>query len=172
MLVIGINKYQNSSYNLNYAEPDAKSFTEKLISQSQRIYKSVNKIELYNENATKAKIVESFKSIAAKAQPQDVFVFFYAGHGSLDEENKDKDGESPFYFVPTDVTKIYGDPQQLIAKGISDDELKGYLTKIRSTKQIVLMDACHSGAALKSMKTRAVAGDDDLLAPLQSRHHQ
>ncbi len=166
MLVIGINKYQNSSYNLNYAEPDAKSFTEKLISQSKRIYKSVNKIELYNENATKAKIVESFKSIAAKAQPQDVFIFFYAGHGSLDEENKDKDGESPFYFVPTDVTKIYGDPQQLIAKGISDDELKGYLTKIRSTKQIVLMDACHSGAALKSMKTRAVAGDEKAMVQL------
>lgn len=166
MLVIGINKYQNSSYNLNYAEPDAKSFTEKLISQSKRIYKSVNKIELYNENATKAKIVESFKSIAAKAQPQDVFIFFYAGHGSLDEENKDKDGESPFYFVPTDVTKIYGDPQQLIAKGISDDELKGYLTKIRSAKQIVLMDACHSGAALKSMKTRAVAGDEKAMVQL------
>ncbi len=165
MLVVGINKYQNSAYNLNYAQPDAKSFTDKLVEQG-RIFKSINKIELYDENATKAKIVEGFKSIAAKAQPQDVFVFFYAGHGSLDEEHKDKEGESPFYFVPTDVTKLYGDAQQLMAKGISDDELKDYLTKIRSTKQIVLMDACHSGAALKGMKVRAVAGDEKAIVQL------
>ncbi len=165
MLVVGINKYQNSAYNLNYAQPDAKSFTDKLVEQG-RIFKSINKIELYDENATKAKIVEGFKSIAAKAQPQDVFVFFYAGHGSLDEEHKDKEGDSPFYFVPTDVTKLYGDAQQLMAKGISDDELKDYLTKIRSTKQIVLMDACHSGAALKGMKVRALAGDEKAIVQL------
>jgi uncharacterized caspase-like protein len=165
LLVVGINKYANSSYNLNYAQPDAKSFTEKLVSQG-RIFKTINKIELYDEDATKAKIVEGFKSIAAKAQPQDVFVFFYAGHGSLDEEHKDKEGDSPFYFVPTDVTKLYGDAQQLMAKGISDNELKDYLTKIRSTKQIVLMDACHSGAALKGMKVRAVAGDEKAIVQL------
>ena len=166
MLVVGINKYQNASYNLNYAQPDAKSFTEKLVEQGQGIYKGINKIELYDENATKAKIVDGFKQIAAKAQPQDVFVFFYAGHGSLDEETKDKDGESPFYFVPTDVTKLYGDAQQLATKGLSDTELKDYLTKIRSTKQIVLMDACHSGAALKGMKTRAAANDEKAMVQL------
>lgn len=166
LLVVGINKYQNAAYNLNYAQPDAQSFTEKLMEQSKRIYKSINKVELYDENATKKNIMAAFKSIATKAQPQDVFLFFYAGHGSLDEENKDKDGESPFYFVPTDVTKLYGDPQQLLTKAISDDELKEYLTKIRSTKQIVLMDACHSGAALKGMKVRAVAGDEKAMVQL------
>ncbi|MFO0331167.1 MAG: caspase family protein [Bacteroidota bacterium] len=166
MLVVGINKYSNSSYNLNYAQPDAKAFADKMVQQSERIFKSINKVEIYDEQATKPKIVEAFKSIAAKAQPQDVFVFFYAGHGSLDEENKDKEGDAPFYFVPTDVTKLYGDTQQLQARGISDDELKNYLTKIRSTKQIVLMDACHSGAALKGMKTRAVAGDEKAMVQL------
>ncbi len=59
------------------------------------------------------------------------------------------------------MTKLYGATQQLQTRGISDDELKNYWTSIRSTKQIVLMDACHSGAALKGMKTRAVAGDEN-----------
>jgi uncharacterized caspase-like protein len=166
VMVVGINKYQNSQYNLNYAQPDAKAFAEKISSQGQRIFKAINIVERYDENGTKAKIVEGFKSIAAKAQPQDVFVFFYAGHGSLDEENKDKDGDSPFYFVPTDVTKIYGDTKQLTAKGISDVELKEYLTKIKSTKQIVLMDACHSGGALKNMSTRALGGDEKAIVQL------
>ncbi|HCW08071.1 MAG TPA: hypothetical protein DGG95_11985, partial [Cytophagales bacterium] len=94
------------------------------------------------------------------------FVFFYAGHGSLDEEHKDKDGDSPFYFVPTNVTKIYGDPEQLVNKGISGSELRDYLTQVRSTKQIVLMDACHSGGALKALNVRAAASDEKAIVQL------
>jgi len=50
--------------------------------------------------ATKDNIIAGFKSIAARAKPEDVFVFFYAGHGSLDEDHKDKDGDSPFTLYP------------------------------------------------------------------------
>ncbi len=166
ILAVGINKYQNASYNLNYAQPDAQSFVAKLVDRSQRIFKTINKVEIYDESATKENIVKGFKSIQAKAKPEDVFVFFYAGHGSLDEEQKDKDGDSPFYFVPTDVTKLYGDPQQLQNKGVSGSELRTMLTQIKSTKQIVLMDACHSGGALKGMNTRGIAGDEKAIVQL------
>ncbi|MGC4022420.1 MAG: caspase family protein [Cyclobacteriaceae bacterium] len=166
MMIVGINKYMNAAYNLNYAQPDAKAFANKLIESSGHIFKSVNKIEIYDEDATKENIVQGFKAIIAKARPEDVFVFFYAGHGSLDEEHKDKDGDSPFYFVPTNITKLYGDPDQLQNKGLSGNELRDYLTQIRSTKQIVLMDACHSGGALKGMNVRAVASDEKAIVQL------
>lgn len=167
ILAIGINNYMNSSYNLNYAQPDAKSFVEKLTNPvNQRIFKSINKVEIYNEQATKENIVKGFKSIIERAKPEDVFVFFYAGHGSLDEDNKDADGDSPFYFVPTDVTKLYGDPEQLQKKGLSGAELRRYLTQIRSTKQIVLMDACHSGGALKGIGVRAAGSDEKAIVQL------
>ncbi len=168
LLVVGINKYMNSAYNLNYAQPDAKAFVDKLSenASNQRIFKSINKVEIYNEDATKENIVKGFKAIIAKARPEDVFVFFYAGHGSLDEEHKDKDGDSPFYFVPTDITKLYGDPEQLQKKGVSGAELRTFLTQIKSTKQIVLMDACHSGGALKGMNVRAVASDEKAIVQL------
>jgi len=61
---------------------------------------------------------------------------------------------------------LYGDAKQLLAKGISDGELKESLTKIKATKQIVLMDACHSGAALKTMKVRAAGGDEKAIVQL------
>lgn len=166
MLVVGINKYKNAAYNLNYAQPDAVSIAEKITSESARLYKGVNKIEIYDENATKEKIMSAFKLIAEKAKPEDAFIFFYAGHGSLDEDNKDKDGNSPFYFVPTDVTKIYGDPEQLRAKGVSGGELQESLKNIKAMKQIVLMDACHSGAAIKNMNVRAVASDEKAIIQL------
>lgn len=142
LLVVGINKYMNAAYNLNYAQPDAKAFVSRLTDASnERIFKSIEKIEIYDEMATKDNIVKGFKAISARAKPEDVFVFFYAGHGSLDEEHKDKEGDAPFYFVPSDVTKLYGDPEQLLKKGFSGAELRDHLTQIKSTKQIVLMDA-------------------------------
>ena len=166
VLAVGINNYKNGAYNLNYAQPDAKSFVEQISKNYDKIFKAINPVEIYNEDATKENIIKGFNQIIAKAKPEDVFVFFYAGHGSLDEEHKDADGESPFYFVPTDVTKIYGDPEQLQKKGLSANELRQYLTQIRSTKQLVLMDACHSGGALKSMNVRAAGSDEKAIFQL------
>lgn len=161
ILAVGINQYQNAAYNLNYAQPDAKSFTDKIVKNSKNIFKSVNRLEIYDQEATKENILKGFKSIIARAKPEDVFVFYYAGHGTLDEENNDE-----YYLVPTDITKLYGDPEQLTARGISATELRTYLTQLKSQKQIILMDACHSGGALKSLNVRAAATDEKAIVQL------
>jgi WD40 repeat protein len=161
ILAVGINKYQNSAYNLNYAQPDAASFIDKIQQTGKNIFKSINPIEIYDENATKDNIVAAFKSIMLKAKPEDVFLFYYAGHGTLDEEHNEE-----YYLVPTDITKLYGDPTQLQAKGISATELKGFLTQVKSQKQIILMDACHSGGALKTLGVRAAATDEKAIVQL------
>jgi WD40 repeat protein len=161
ILAVGINKYQNAAYNLNYAQPDAQSFIDKIQGAGKNIFKSINPIEIYDENATKDHIASAFKSIIARAKPEDVFLFYYAGHGTLDEEHNDE-----YYLVPTDITKLYGDPTQLQTKGISATELRGYLTQVKSQKQIILMDACHSGGALKSLNVRAAATDEKAIVQL------
>jgi WD40 repeat protein len=167
VLAVGINKYQNSNYNLNYARPDAEAFVDKVTDHGRNIFKSINTVPIYDENATKENIVKGFKSIIARAKPEDVFLFYYAGHGTLDEDNKDADGNAPFYFVPTDVTKLYGDPELLRSKGISGTELGDYLTQIKSRKQIVLTDACHSGGIIKTgIKVRAAANDERAIVQL------
>lgn len=161
ILSVGINQYQNSSYSLNYAKPDALAFTEKLAHSGKTIFKSINRVEIYDNDATKENIEKGFRSIIARAKPEDVFLFYYAGHGTLDEENNEE-----YYLVPTDITKLYGDPAQLHAKGISATELKGFLTQVRSQKQIILMDACHSGGALKTMTVRSAAADEKAIVQL------
>jgi WD40 repeat protein len=167
VLAVGINKYQNSNYNLNYARPDAEAFVDKVTDHGKNIFKSINTVPIYDEDATKENIIKGFKSIIARAKPEDVFLFYYAGHGTLDEENKDEDGNSPFYFVPTDVTKLYADADQLKAKGISGAELGEYLTQIKSRKQIVLTDACHSGGIIKTgIRVRAAATDERAIVQL------
>lgn len=161
ILAVGINKYQNAAYNLNYAKPDAEAFTDKLVENGKNIFKSVNRVEIYDEEATKENIEKGFRSIVARAKPEDVFLFYYAGHGTLDEEHNDE-----YYLVPTDITKLYGDPAQLSAKGISATQLRGYLTQVKSQKQIILMDACHSGGAVKSLNVRAAATDEKAIVQL------
>lgn len=160
ILSVGINKYQNSSYDLNYALSDAKSFTQKVEEQNKGIFKAIYKTEIYDTEATRSNILKGFKNIIAKAKPDDVFVFYYAGHGTIDEENG-----GGFFLVPTDVTKLYGDSDQL-KKCISDEELKNNLTLVKAQKQIVLMDACHSGAAVANMKVRAAASDEKAIVTL------
>jgi uncharacterized caspase-like protein len=161
ILSVGINKYKNASYNLNYAQPDAESFTDKLIEASGSIFKSVHQIHIYDEDATKENIIKGFKSVISSAKSEDVFVFFYAGHGTLDEEHNEE-----YYIVPTDVTKLYGDPEQLMAKGISATELRSFVTQVKSQKQMILMDACHSGGAVKSMQVRAAGADEKAIFQL------
>lgn len=161
ILAIGINKYKNEGYNLNYAQSDAASIVDKLITNGSSIFKSVNRFELYDEEATKENIIKSFKAISSRAKPEDVFVFYYAGHGTIDEEN-----DNEYYLVPTDVTKLYGDSEQLQAKGISATELRASLTDVKSQKQMILMDACHSGGALKSLSVRAAAADEKAIVQL------
>lgn len=164
VLAVGINKYQNSTYNLNFARSDAASFTEKITSENSRIFKSIYKTEIYDTDATRQNILNGFESIIARAKPEDVFIFYYAGHGTLNEENGER-----FYLVPANVTQLYGDPGQLHAKAISGDELKNSFTRIKAQKQIMIMDACHSGAAVTavaSARTRAAPSDEKAMANL------
>ena len=161
ILAIGINKYKNEGYNLNYAQSDAASVVDKLIANGGSIFKNINRFELYDEEATKENITKSFKAIASRAKPEDVFVFYYAGHGTIDEEN-----DNEYYLVPTDVTKLYGDSKQLQAKAVSSAELKSLLTEVKSQKQMILMDACHSGGALKNLSVRSAAADEKAIVQL------
>ncbi len=161
ILSVGINKYKNPKYHLNYAQPDAKSFTDKVVEKSGKIFKNIKKIEFYDAEATRDKIYQGFETVIKQAKPEDVFVFYYAGHGSLDEEDDDK-----YYLVPTDVTQIYGDSEQLKNKAISADDLKAMLSKVKSQKQLILLDACHSGGAVKAFSTRAGGSEEKALVQL------
>ena len=161
ILSVGVNKYKNPKYNLNYAQPDAKSFIDKVIERGSKMFKSVKKIEIYDSEATKANINAAFETVVKAAKPEDVFVFYYAGHGSLDDQDDNR-----YYLVPTDVTQLYGDTEQLKEKAISADELKANLALIKPQKQLILLDACHSGGAMKAFKTRAAASEEKALVQL------
>jgi WD40 repeat protein len=155
ILSVGINKYENPSYELTYATDDAKAYNRIVQKGARTIFNSVEEYFIQDNDANKAKIEETFQSIANKAQPQDVFIFYFAGHGAMGSASNDETAD--FFIIPYDVTNIYGDYDLLKEKAISSEEILQLSKQIKAGKQLFILDACQSGGALNALNTRGAS---------------
>ncbi len=155
VFTIAINNYLNDTYDLQYARTDADAFMKQIQSGGNGIYKQIIPYQLFDSNATKPTIAETFKEIAAQALPNDVFVFYYAGHGAMSEN--DSKTKQDFYLIPYDVTQIYGDNQQLRNKAVASQQIVKWSQEIKARKQLIMFDACHSGGAVEALTSRGAA---------------
>ncbi len=155
ILAVGINKYKNAVYNLNFGRPDAEAFTRALEHQGRAIFTHIVKREVYDEKAIKPVIEQEIKHFIDTAGPEDVFAFFYAGHGVMSPDRAKKG--SDFYLVPHDVIQLYGKSELLESKGISARQLKEWLKQIPAQKQVIILDACQAGGAVETFALRGAA---------------
>jgi WD40 repeat protein len=129
---IGISEFQNSEWNLTYADDDATSLHEVFTDGNSPVYNQVNGQLLLNQDATRGNIIEVFDSLAKIVHPKDQVVLFIASHGI---------NEKGFYYVLThdaDKTNLTG--TCLNWSDIAD--LLGSLP----CKVLLFLDTCHSGA--------------------------
>ncbi len=159
VVVVGINKYKNSKYNLNYAIADATSFKEGIEKSSSTIFSKINMAFINDENATKTNIVSALETIKTRATAKDVFIFYYAGHGVMNDKKE-------FYLVPHDVTQIYGADGALAQKGLSANQLQQFSKEIKAQKQLFILDACQSAAALEQVVAARGAPEEKAIAQL------
>ena len=142
ILAVGINKYKNPALSLNYAEPDAKGIVDFFKQKGGGLFKNVDIRAVYNEQATKETIISKLGQLQ-NTNPQDAVLIYLAGHG---ENIHDK-----WYFIPHELT--YPEREEDVkTKGISSDELSGYIKNIKAQKILVLIDACKSGAVLLAFR--------------------
>ncbi|MEQ8238866.1 MAG: caspase family protein [Cyclobacteriaceae bacterium] len=156
LVVIGINQYENEALNLNYAAADAKGFKELIMSSSEKLYDKIELVTLYDYEATKDNIINKLTNLSKIIKPNDVLFFYYAGHGSM--------VDNEFYFVPTDNVKLYSE-DKLSKNGITATEMQAQLTNIAALKQVVFIDACQSGGGVEMLAQRG-AGEEKALAQL------
>ncbi len=149
ILSIGIDKYSNPNYQLSYAVSDARAYSSSVKKGAKSIFKNVEYIQLENTEANKEGIQNAFKQIEEKASPEDVFVFYFAGHGAM-SSGKD----NGFYIIPYDVTQLYGNDALLKEKGVSANELLEFSKQISAGKQMFVLDACQSGGVLETINSR------------------
>lgn len=154
ILAVGIDKYKNSRYNLNYAKADARGIAAQLAYSSSKIFKDIIVDSLFDENATTENIAERINRLKNQIKPEDVFLFYYAGHGIM---NDPADGsKADFYLVLHKVTQMQGNDEGLKANGLSASRLRDLLLVVPAQKQLILFDACNSGGAVTSF-TRGAA---------------
>lgn len=154
LITIGINKYKNSKYSLNYAEADANGVEKAIREKSGTLFKEVIPYTIRNDRAVKGNILATFEDVKKKALQQDVLMVYYAGHGVM-TDIAGTSGE--FYIVPHDVIQLYGREDLLKEKAISATQLKDYAEKINAQKQVFILDACQSAGALESVAARGAA---------------
>lgn len=167
VLAIGVNKYLNSAYDLNFAVPDARDIASAIRAQQEKFaqdpqlrqYAQTETITLIDENATRENILFALRRFSAgnaaaipagtsdelktefsrlkPAQPEDALVIYYAGHGT---------SKGPrFYLLPHNFTGLGENP---LANGVSDEDLGQVLEKVDAGRLIMVIDACQSGQAL------------------------
>lgn len=156
VLAIGINQYKNPTLNLNYAADDAESVAELIEKQGKQLFTRVETRLLINEDATRENILKELGELARVVKPTDVFYFFYAGHGSNYDEQ--------FYFVPSNCTRLY-EPESLTKEALPVSEIVESLKAIPALKQVLFIDACHSGSSTAMLAERG-ASEEKALAQL------
>jgi WD40 repeat protein len=143
IVVVGINAYKNKINPLTYAIPDAKAFKAELEQDAKSIVGEIKSYLVADDQASKAGILAAFETIKSSAKPEDVFVFYYAGHGYIHPSNNE------FYLVSADV----GDSgESLLKNGISAKVLQALAVQIPAQKQLFIMDACQSAGAFEKMQ--------------------
>ncbi|MTI21009.1 CHAT domain-containing protein [Fulvivirga sp. RKSG066] len=156
LFTVGINEYKNTDLNLNYAAADAQSIAKTLAQKSKKLFERVETISLSDQEATKENIMLKLSALSKVVKPQDVLVFYYAGHGSM-VDNK-------FYFIPTENTRLYSQ-DKLDKNAIYAGNLQQKLKDIAALKQLLIIDACQSGGSVELLATRG-AGEEKALAQL------
>ena len=156
-IVIGINTYKNTR-NLKYAVNDARAFKDYLKNYvglpDEKIF------YLANQDATKSKIESLLgTTIKRKASKDDTVIIFYAGHGAVEPDPSNLDGDGfEKYLLPHDA-----DLQDLYSTSISMNNIRTIFMRIRSDRLIFIADTCYSGASggrtMMATKTRANLSD-------------
>jgi Caspase domain len=159
LVVVGINKYRNPKYNLNYATADATSFQAAIEKGGTGIFSKTNVVFIGDDKATKAGISAELEKIKTNAKPQDVFIFYFAGHGVLNQKKE-------FYLVPYDVTQLYGQDEALAHKGLIANELQQFSKDIKAQKQLFILDACQSAGAIDQVMASRGAAEEKAISQL------
>ncbi len=146
LVTVGIDRYANPDFNLNYATADAQAMGSKLSNDMRKLVGNVRHYAVRDGNATRQNILQQLREIVSVATADDVFIFYFAGHGLVPDEQS---GE--FYLVPHDVTTTTA----LRQGGISATELRELSAAVSAQRQLFLLDACQSGGAANAFAQMA-----------------
>ncbi len=131
-IFVGISDYPGTENDLPLCADDARKLAQVLRDAG---VSTMNEQRIFVDNqATTANVRRAFQELASRCGPEDLFIFFYSGHGSQTEDDpnsRERDRRE-------EAIVLYDNE-------ISDDEMAGLLGTLRARVQVIGLDACFSG---------------------------
>ena len=141
-VVVGVGDYKDEKLlPLKMTVKDANDFANVIRSKKGHPFTDVEVKLLCDQEATRGDIFEAMEWMAQEARPNDLCMFFFAGHGYRDERDR-------FFFMP------YGGNTKRTYECFSATDFKDAAEKINS-KFVVFADACYSAGLLEGSRSAA-----------------
>ncbi len=136
VLSVGVSKYKNPTYNLQYTVSDANAFSALWPPMQDKLYKKVILTSLADEKVTVAGLKAQLAALTKITTNNDTVFIFLAGHG-LRTANQE------FYFATHEAE--FENPQ---TTALPWTALTSVLAEVPAKRVVLFLDACHSGSAL------------------------
>jgi len=152
-LVIGINEYRNPKLKLDFAVADADLFAETLAATAGPLFGEVHVKRLTTPaETTRESVIRELRAMRT-LNPDDLFVFYVASHGTVD------DGE--YFLITSEVGST--STAKLKTDALSQNLVKELIANIPATKKLIVIDTCGAGklgdAIQVAMMTRGMSED-------------
>lgn len=144
VVAVGVGDYNDPKLpKLKLTCKDAQDFAKAIATKKGLPYEDVQVKLLCDSEATRTDIFEAMEWLKQESSPNDVCIFFYAGHGLRDEKDR-------FYFIP------YGCNSSKLYDCFSAADFRNEAEDING-KFIAFVDACYSGALLEGTRSAATS---------------
>lgn len=157
LFAMTIGQYEDGAI-LDYPVRDGRAVVGAFERQKGRLFREVRPEVLVDRDATREAAESALDRIAEKATPEDVFVFYAAGHGGLVRCDGEKE---PAYRLLTYRAGL-GSDQSLCTEALSLARLTKKLRAIRAKKKLLVLDTCASGAASTGETLLAIRGGEEV----------
>lgn len=130
-VMVGISDYPGSGNDLPFTAEDARKLQQTL--QRNNVLASDSAV-LIDAQATRASVRAAFQRVAAAAGPDDLFLFFYSGHGNqvrTTPSATEPDGKD-------ETIELYDGAMR-------DDEVAQLFQQVHSRTALLVLDSCFSG---------------------------
>ncbi|EGB16116.1 peptidase C14 caspase catalytic subunit p20 [Pseudodesulfovibrio mercurii] len=148
-LLIGIGKYRMKGIDLPGIDKDVETMRKVALTLG---YKPENIRVLTDDQATLKNIQAAVDEwLIAGVGPDERALFYFSGHGSqIYDKDKDETDNADEVLVCNDVALGVNTLKNVLV----DDMFRDMLKRMRSANVFILIDACHSGTATRSLTAR------------------
>ncbi|MBN1835672.1 MAG: caspase family protein [Spirochaetales bacterium] len=144
-IVFGVSDYLEIN-DLDWTDEDASDMATLLTADGYSVWGGGAQLD---GAATEGQLTLALSEIAAQATEDDLFLFYFSGHGgpvSANASEGESAADSDEEFIALHAAPYPADPTA--PDILTDDELSAALSVLPCVKKIVIIDACNSGGVI------------------------